>query len=349
MERHEIFMQRCIDLALNGLGSVSPNPLVGAVLVCDNRIIGEGWHRRYGDAHAEVNAIEEVRQNYPDSSELLKRSTLYVNLEPCSHTGKTPPCADRILAEGIPRVVIGIPDPFEQVNGKGIQKLKDGGAEVITGILTDACEELNKRFLTFHQDRRPYIILKWAESHDGFFAPPDEQQSWITNTASRTLVHQWRAEEDAILIGTRTARIDNPQLNVRLVKGRDPVKVILDRNLQLSPDLRLFDKSARVLLFNEIKTERKEHIQYLKVDFNEYLLPFMLYQLYLLDVQSLIVEGGAFTLQQFIARNLWDEARIFKGKEPFMEGIPAPRLDSEPVLKTAVSTDDLTFYRNLTS
>lgn len=347
MDKHELYMQRCNELALNGLGKVAPNPLVGAVLVHNDTIIGEGWHQQYGKAHAEINAIEEVYRSHPQAADLLKNAILYVNLEPCSHFGKTPPCAERILKEGIPKVVIACKDPFQQVDGKGIEMLRNGGIEVITGILRDEAEELNKRFFTFQLKRRPYIILKWAESHDGFFAPPAEKQSWITNDASRMLVHRWRSEEDAIFIGTRTASIDDPQLDVRLVKGKNPVRIVLDRELSLPPSLRLFQSSAKVLVFNESKTERKDHVQYLQTDFNEYLLPFILYQLYLMDIQSVIIEGGAFTIREFISRNLWDEARVFRGKEAFLEGIPAPNPDREPVVKMQISSDELAFYRNL--
>src|ERR1700712_465065 len=240
MVQHEKYMQRCLELATLGLGAVSPNPMVGAVVVLDDKIIGEGYHQKYGEAHAEVNAINQVISRFPNSADLLKQATIYVSLEPCAHYGKTPPCADLIIKHQIPKVVVGCRDPFEQVNGKGIEKLQAAGVEVVLGILEAECKWLNRRFFTRIQKHRPYIILKWAQTADGFFAPADGTQLWITGQESRKLVHQWRGEEDAILVGTNTVAIDNPQLNVRYGSGKLPKRIVIDRELKLNKSLNIF-------------------------------------------------------------------------------------------------------------
>lgn len=342
MAKHEIYMQRCIELAALGLGSVSPNPMVGAVIVYENKIIGEGYHHKYGKAHAEVNAINQVIQKFSNYSELLKKSTIYVSLEPCAHYGKTPPCADLIIKNQIPKVIIGCRDPFEQVDGKGIEKLLSAGIEVLTGILENECLWLNRRFFTRVKKQRPYIILKWAQTTDGFFAPSDKSQLWITGLESKKLVHQWRGEEDAILIGKNTAKIDNPQLNVRFGPGKTPKRVVIDRRLELSQSLNIFDQSVETIIFNEIKMDIDGKNKYIALeDFEMYVPQYILFQLYLQDIQSLIIEGGATTLNSFIEAGLWDEARIFTGKTNLGSGIKAPFITGNIAGKFSSGNDDL--------
>jgi diaminohydroxyphosphoribosylaminopyrimidine deaminase/5-amino-6-(5-phosphoribosylamino)uracil reductase len=328
MPHHEKYMQRCLDLAILGMGKVSPNPMVGAVIVHDDRIIGEGYHQQYGQAHAEVNAVNQVLSNFDNAEDLLRGSTIYVSLEPCAHYGKTPPCADLLIKHRIPQVVVGCRDPFPQVDGKGIEKLKDASIEVTLGILEKQCRFLNRRFFTRVQQHRPYVILKWAQTADGFFAPDDDRQFWITGPESRKLVHQWRSEEDAILVGKNTAAIDDPQLNVRFGNGRPPKRVVIDRRLELSSDLHLFDQSVETLVFNEIKTDINGKIKYIALeDFDRYVPQYILYQLYLQDIQSVIIEGGAHTLNTFIEAGVWDEARVFTGEATLTSGIKAPKIN----------------------
>ncbi len=320
-------MQRCIDLAGLGAGRVSPNPMVGAVIVHEGLIIGEGYHQQYGQAHAEVNAINQVFHHFDQAGELLKKAIIYVSLEPCAHYGKTPPCADLIIKHQIPRVVVGCRDPFDQVNGKGIEKLKAAGIEVICNVLSEECEWLNRRFFTRVQKKRPYIILKWAQTSDGFFAPADKSQYWITGEESVRLVHKWRSEEDAILVGKNTAIIDNPRLNVRHWSGKSPKRVVIDRRLELGHQYNIYDQSVETLVFNEIRMDIEGNIKYIALeDFERFVPQYILYQLYLQDIQSIIIEGGAYTLNTFIEAGLWDEARIFKGKSVLGHGIKAPRI-----------------------
>lgn len=349
MPSHEKYMQRCIDLGHLGAGYVSPNPMVGAVIVHQDRIIGEGYHKKYGQAHAEVNAVNEVIDNFNDYAELLSQSTIYVSLEPCAHYGKTPPCADLIIKHRIPKVVIGCRDPFAQVNGRGIEKLQDADIEVTVGVLEQECLELNKRFFTRVQKQRPYITLKWAQTADGFFAPADSSQFWITGPEARKLVHKWRAEEDAVLVGKLTAKIDNPQLNVREWPGRSPKRVVIDRRLELSHDLHLFDNSMETFVFNEIKTDIEDKIKYIALeDFNNFVPQYILFQLYLQDIQSVIIEGGAATLQAFIDAGLWDEARVFTGTDSLKEGIKSPVIKGFKEEKYQIGADQLHVSYNLT-
>jgi diaminohydroxyphosphoribosylaminopyrimidine deaminase/5-amino-6-(5-phosphoribosylamino)uracil reductase len=327
MPQHKIYMKRCLDLAGLGMGWVSPNPMVGAVIVHEDKIIGEGYHHKYGEAHAEVNAVNQVIARFSNYAELLKQSTIYVSLEPCAHYGKTPPCADLIIKHQIPTVVVGCRDPFEQVDGKGIEKLNDAGIEVITGILEEECKWLNRRFFTRVHKHRPYIILKWAQTENGFFAPNDNSQYWITGQESRKLVHQWRGEEDAVLVGKNTAAIDNPQLNVRYGNGKSPKRVVIDRRLELNPALNIFDQSVETLIFNEVETAINGKNKYIALeDFDRFVPQYILYQLYLQDIQSVIIEGGAYTVNSFIEAGLWDEARIFTGKTNLPAGIKAPKV-----------------------
>jgi len=342
MHAHEKYMQRCIGLAALGIGYVSPNPMVGAVVVHNDRIIGEGYHKKYGEAHAEVNAINMVIDNFEDAAGVLKQSTIYVSLEPCAHYGKTPPCADLIIKHQIPKVVVGCRDPFNQVNGKGIEKLTAAGVEVIAGVLEKECRWLNRRFFTRVQQQRPYVILKWAQTVDGFFAPADKSQLWITGEESRKLVHQWRGEEDAILVGKNTAAIDNPQLNVRFGNGKSPVRVVIDRRLELNKDLNLFDQSVETLVFNEIKTDIDGKVKYIALeDFDRYVPHYILFQLYMRDIQSIIIEGGAATLNSFIEAGLWDEARVFTGNISLKDGVKAPVVSGDIRGTLSLGSDQL--------
>jgi diaminohydroxyphosphoribosylaminopyrimidine deaminase / 5-amino-6-(5-phosphoribosylamino)uracil reductase len=341
----EKFMRRCLDLALQGKGNVAPNPLVGCVIVHNNIIIGEGFHQAYGQAHAEVNAITSVR-----NPELLKESTLYVNLEPCSHFGKTPPCANLILEKNIPTVIVGTSDPNELVAGKGLKLLGDKGVKVKEGILSDECKDVNARFFSWHIRKRPYIILKWAKSADGFIdlirsASAPIEPNWITSQQARILVHKWRTEEQAILVGTTTVLKDNPRLNVRDWKGKDPLRLVIDRKRVLGNKYHVFDNSQDTIVFTEKIFPEEENNAYfsesktagsfttetvrtkfVKINFEKDAETQMLNVLYRENIQSLIIEGGAYTLKQFIDKNLWDEARIFTGPVLFNNGIRSPEI-----------------------
>lgn len=342
MALHEIYMQRCLELAALGAGNVSPNPMVGAVILHDGKIIGEGYHQKYGEAHAEVNAVNMVIAKYDNHTDLLKQATLYVSLEPCAHYGKTPPCADLIIKHQIPKVVVGCRDPFPQVDGKGIEKLQAAGVDVTVGVLEQECQWLNRRFFTRIQKQRPYIILKWAQTTDGFFAPADGSQHWITGPESRKLVHQWRAEEDAILVGKNTVLADNPQLNVRYAEGKSPKRVVIDRRLELNKQLNVFDQSVETLIFNEVETNINGKNKYIALeDFDRFVPQYILFQLYLQDIQSVIIEGGAHTLKSFIDAGLWDEARIFTGPSVLNNGIKAPVINGSVVSEYAVGADTL--------
>ncbi len=338
------YMQRCLELAKLALGNAAPNPMVGSVIVYDGLIIGEGYHQKCGEAHAEVNAINSVK-----SPELLRKSTLYVNLEPCAHHGRTPPCSDLIVQKEIPRVVIGCVDSFAKVAGKGIEKLKKAGCELTVGVLEKESRELNRRFFTFHERKRPYIILKWAETKDGFIdkkrrSEETVEQNWITNQISKQLVHKWRTEESAFMIGRKTAKKDNPQLTVREWDGRNPVRIVLDRKLKLLPDLKLFDKSADTLIFNSVKNEKNQHLNYIKINFDENVLQSVLTKLYQLEIQSLVVEGGEKLLTSFINSGLWDEARIFVGNKYFKEGVKAPLFPYKPIDEIQLGNTVLYYY-----
>lgn len=341
---HEIYMQRCLQLAALGNGAVAPNPMVGAVVVQDEYIIGEGYHQVYGQAHAEVNAIQEVVNKYPDAAERLQKSRIYVSLEPCAHQGKTPPCADLIVKHRIPEVIIGCTDTFAAVNGKGIAKLQTAGIQVSSGILEKECRDLNKRFFTFQEQKRPYIILKWAQTADGFLAPEPAARFPITGELANRLVHRWRTEEAAILVGTRTALIDNPQLTARLHPGNNPIRIFIDRDLQVPDSHHLLDGTSPTIIFNQKHTRLEPNRKYFQQDFNEYLPQFILYQLYLQDVQSLIIEGGKFTLEQFIKVGLWDEARIFTGTDTLKKGLKAPDLEGKKISSEQIGEDRLDIY-----
>ena len=332
MKNHEYFMTKCIELAKIGNGDVSPNPMVGSIIVFDNKIIGSGYHKSYGHDHAEVNAINNVKDKT-----LLSKSILYVNLEPCSHFGKTPPCADLIIKNKIPKVVIGCIDPNSKVSGKGIKKLKDNSIDVTYGVLDKECQELNKRFFTFNKLKRPYIILKWAKSSDNFIAPHNQNEPyWMTSKKSKKTVHKWRSQEDAILVGTQTVIIDNPRLNVRLVSGKNPIRIVIDRKLNLSKELEVFNNDIKTIILNEIKSFSSKTNDYVKIDFND-LINQLLDKLYELNIISIIVEGGAFTINQFINENAYDEIRIFTTTKILKNGVKSP---ITPKIKKIYSNND---------
>jgi diaminohydroxyphosphoribosylaminopyrimidine deaminase/5-amino-6-(5-phosphoribosylamino)uracil reductase len=336
-------MSRCLELAAMGMGSVSPNPMVGAVLVYEDRIIGEGYHELYGQAHAEVNCINNVKE--PDKH-LIAAATIYVSLEPCAHHGKTPPCADLIIAQGIKKVVTGSSDPNSIVAGRGIEKLKDAGIEVIEYVLAKECDELNRRFITFHTRQRPYIILKWAQSADGFFAPEGGRQLWLTNEYSKKLAHKWRTEEDAILIGTNTAIIDDPQLTSRLWHGRSPVRILIDMGLKVPSAKNIFNDEAMTLVYNRHKEGLEYGIVYVKLDDDNKMPAQIARDLYHRKIQSIIIEGGAATLTKFISAGLWDEARIFTAPASIHTGIKAPGIHGSITGEQQIAGDTLTTRRN---
>ena len=346
MPDHETYMLRCIELAKKGMGHVAPNPLVGCVIVHNETIISEGFHSKYGSEHAEPNAINKVDHH------ILKDCTLYVNLEPCSHYGKTPPCADLIISKGINKVVVGNLDVNPLVSGKGIKKLQEAGIEVIHGVLNKQCKELNKRFFTFHEKKRPYIILKWAQTNDNYISkmplPPNMADNWITGEESKTLVHQWRTEEQAILVGHNTVVVDNPQLTARLYEGNNPIRIVIDRTLDLKSNYKVFDAKAKTLIFNSIKNETKENLHWIKIDFTNF-IDELLHQLYDLNINSVIVEGGSRTLEHFINTEMWDEARIFVNPNlNFEKGIDAPFLDFKTNGFQTIGKDKLYILTNAT-
>ncbi len=324
---HKKYMRRCIQLAKMGEGNVAPNPMVGSVIVYNDQIIGEGYHRKYGQAHAEVNAINSVM----DKS-LLSKSTIYVSLEPCSHTGKTPPCSDLIISYQIPNVVVGSIDTFSEVNGNGVKRLRENGINVTTGILEYECRELNKRFFTFHEKKRPYIILKWAQTRDGFIdkrrVNNEKGMNWISAPETRSLVHLWRSHEMGIMIGRKTAETDSPQLNVRDVVGKSPIRIIIDPQLSLDYEYTRNQNKAKTIVINSVKSEKSGTVDFLRPKNLE--IPTILSELWKLDIQSILVEGGANTLQQFIISNSWDEIRIIEGEGFFLEGLKAPIVNRLP-------------------
>ena len=329
-KRDKVFMHRCIDLAKKGLGNTYPNPLVGCVLVKNNEIIAEGWHKKAGAAHAEVNAIQKVT----DKS-ILKNCTLYVNLEPCCHFGKTPPCADLIIEMGIQNVVIGCQDSNEKVSGKGVKKLIEGGCDVITGVLEKECKTLNQRFFTFHEQKRPYIILKWAESMDGFMAPKNsEKDYWLTHAHSRQRVHQWRSEEQAILLGSQTVLNDNPNLSTRLWYGKNPIRFAIDPNERIPKNSNLKNGKIKTFFLVDENSDRKNENTIISAEE-------ILKSLYKKNIQSVIIEGGAKTLEFFIKNKIWDVARIFKTNKNLNDGLKSPKIDGELKRITRIQNDVL--------
>lgn len=336
-------MRRAIQLALRGSGRVSPNPLVGAVLVHEGRIIGEGWHAAYGDIHAEVACLQNVAET---DKALIPQSTMYVTLEPCAHQGRQPPCAQRIVAEGIPRVVVAVQDPFPEVSGKGIAILEAAGIEVKTGICGQEARWMCRRFLAAQELRRPYVVLKWAESAEGFFAPADGSRHQLSNHFSQTLVHRWRAEESAIMVGHRTALADNPRLTARAWQGPQPLRIALDRQLSLPQTHHLLDGSTETWIINEHHNATKGLTVFAQLPFDENLLPALLQRLLAAGRNSLFVEGGAALLQSFINEKLWDEARVFRTSQILGNGLRAPVLtETFRALQVPVADDELHLYQ----
>ncbi len=323
---HEFYIARCLQIAKNGLGSTRPNPMVGCVIVHDYLIIGEGFTSKYGGPHAEVNAINSVK-----NKSLLKNSTLYVTLEPCSHYGKTPPCSDLIIEHKIPNVVIGCVDDNPEVAGKGIERLRKSGCKVTVGVKEATCKQHHKRFFTFHNKKRPYIILKWAQTNDGFIAPESKTYKkpvWITGDLSRQLVHKWRTEEQAILVGGNTVLEDNPSLTVRDWYGQNPIRVVIDSNSNLPKNASVFNNQSQTLIIQDNDVHNICHA------------------LFQNNINSVIIEGGSKTLQSFIDANIWDEARVFIGDARFKNGIQGPRFSGKLISENKIETDVLKIYLN---
>ncbi|MCX6215473.1 bifunctional diaminohydroxyphosphoribosylaminopyrimidine deaminase/5-amino-6-(5-phosphoribosylamino)uracil reductase RibD [Spirosoma sp.] len=340
----ERFMRRALELATLGRGHVSPNPMVGCVIThgsgSQERIIGEGWHKRYGDWHAEVNAVNAV---LPEHQQLLSEATVYVTLEPCSHWGKTPPCADLLIERRVRRVVCCNDDPNPLVSGQGFAKLRAAGIQVETGVLAEDGRLLNARFFTFFEQKRPYILLKWAETIDGFIAGAGGQPVKISGDLAHRLVHRWRGEEDAILVGANTARLDNPRLNTRLWKGKDPIRVVLDRKLTLAPNLNLFDGTQSTLVYHASQTDALPDLPNVQYVFAESLHQVMS-DLYQRKLQSILVEGGAIVLNAFMEAGLWDEMRVFRSRKMLGNGVKAPTVRGIIHSREKVGDDELTSY-----
>lgn len=331
MTTDEKYIRRCIELASNGLCNAAPNPMVGAVIVHNGKIIGEGYHAKCGEGHAEVNAIRSVKDEI-----LLKEATIYVSLEPCSHYGKTPPCADLIISKGIPRVVVGCIDPFSQVSGRGIRKLREAGIDVTVGVLEEECKNLIRRFITFNTQKRPYITLKWAESADGYIDINRENGSPVVLSTPITsmYVHKQRAEHKAILVGRRTALLDNPSLTTRNWYGKNPLRLVIDRNLTLPAELKLFDHSTPTMVFTEKQKNSEDNLEYVTLDFSKDILPQICTVLYDRKIQSLLVEGGTTLLQSFIDSELWDEIFVEHSEKVLYEGVKSPIIPKGTIFKT---------------
>jgi diaminohydroxyphosphoribosylaminopyrimidine deaminase/5-amino-6-(5-phosphoribosylamino)uracil reductase len=366
MVQHTHYMQRCLNLAKAGLREAMPNPSVGAVLVYNDRIIGEGFTSPYGGPHGEVNCLASVAEA---DRHLIPHATLYVSLEPCSHYGKTPPCCDLIIQHQIKNIVVGTADPHEKVAGNGIRKLEEAGSNIIVGMLEKECRESNRRFFTFHKKKRPYIILKWAESADGYLSPKassddlivekssnlyiqseaveSKKPIWITNKYSRQLVHKWRTEEAAILAGTQTVLDDNPQLDARDWQGKNPVRIVLDRTGKISGEYFVKNQKIKtIVLTEEIDLPNLDNLVYENVLFDKNLAASIADVLYSHNLLSVIIEGGTKTLQTFIDAGLWDEARVFKGTSIFNGGTRAPLLQGAPARRQMIVDDELLNYRN---
>jgi diaminohydroxyphosphoribosylaminopyrimidine deaminase/5-amino-6-(5-phosphoribosylamino)uracil reductase len=339
------YMQRCLDLALLGQGSVSPNPMVGCVIVKDDKIIGEGYHQKFGGPHAEVMAIAAVKEQH-----LLEGATVYVSLEPCVHFGKTPPCSNLLIEKKIAHVVIACKDPNPKVAGKGIERLQKAGIVVEVGMLNTAAQQLNKRFFCLHQKQRPHVVLKWAQTKDGFLdrLRTDNQKgiNWISSEESRSLVHHWRSQEMSILVGKHTALNDNPSLTVRDVSGKNPIRILIDSQLQVQNDISLFSTDAPTLIFNRLKNEKKENIEWIKIP--ETSTKYILDELYQRGIHSVMVEGGSRTLQYFIIDNVWDEAYVLVGDLYFGEGVKAPVLNRVPTHVHHFGTDQIYYFKRRT-
>ena len=341
MEEHKKYIRRCLELAQLGLGTAAPNPLVGSVIVYKNRIIGEGYHKLYGTEHAEVNAVESVLD---DDVKYLSDATIYVNMEPCCIYGNTPPCTDLIIKTKIPKVVIANIDKDERVSGAGVQKLENAGIKVTCGILESEAKEINRRFFTYFDKKRPYVILKWAETKDGFIAKNDSKQHWISNPISKYYSHKWRTEESAILVGSNTVLIDNPALTARKWSGENPLRVSIDNKDVFLENLKILDDSANTIIYS---TKNIDHPKYVSIENDSDSLEYILRDLHNKKVQSLIVEGGAKLLNAFINKNYWDEARIFTGNTFFKDGIKAPSIQVAPISTNQIQDNQLSIYRNL--
>ena len=337
-------MRRCLQLASSAIGKVSPNPMVGSVLVHDGRIIGEGFHQAYGEAHAEVNCLNRVAEG---DKHLISNSILYISLEPCNHYGKTPPCTDLILRSGVPVVVVGCRDHSEKVNGAGIRRLRDAGVTVIEGVLANEAEQLNRRFFIYNKFKRPFIILKWAESADGFLGNA-ESRTKISNVVVDRLVHKWRTEESAIMIATNTALVDNPALTARYWTGSNPVRVLIDKDLRIPETNQIYNNDAKTLVFNLHKADVKNHITYIRYQEGGSLLSFIMHSLYEHQVQSIIIEGGAQLLSSFVNAGYWDEARLIVNNKLYLsDGVQGPVFDRTTFgQRKEVGDNSLLFYRN---
>jgi diaminohydroxyphosphoribosylaminopyrimidine deaminase/5-amino-6-(5-phosphoribosylamino)uracil reductase len=345
---HEDYMRRCLELAEIGMGNVSPNPMVGCVIVLEDKIIGEGFHKKIGTAHAEVNAVNDVFERYGSAApEMLKSATVYVSLEPCAHFGKTPPCADLLIRHQVKEVIICNADPFPAVNGKGIEKLKAAGIHVLQGILEEEGRALNKRFFTRVEQQRPYIILKWAQTANGYFTPLINKKQWISNPLSKKLVHKWRAEEDAILVGKKTVMTDNPELNTREWPGSNPIRIVVDKHLEIPRTSHVYNDQVKTIFLNEVKTDVEGTNHFVQMEDMTFYLPQKIaFQLYLMDIQSVIIEGGANILNQFIAAGLWDEARVIKSSTNWQEGVTAPQINGFLEDIIPLNTDTLFIHQN---
>lgn len=338
--KDEIYMHRCIELARKALGNTYPNPMVGAVIVHQGQIIAEGYHQRSGQPHAEINAINKV-----PNPEILKEATIYVSLEPCAHFGKTPPCAQKIIDLGFKKVVIGAMDSNEKVRGKGKKMIEDAGIEVLAGVLEEQCRALNKRFFTFHEKKRPFIFLKWAESADGFI-DKNFQPVAISNPLATQYVHKLRAEEHAILVGSQTALNDNPSLTTRHYAGRNPLRILIDFDLKVPANYNIFNSEAETIIFNAHKTKTQEHLRWIQIDKKNF-IPHLMQQLHHLDIQSVLVEGGQKTLQSFIDANIWDEALLIRNPHLYLEkGTRAPIINGSPAQYNLIRDNELKRYTN---
>lgn len=339
MHSDEVYMRRAIQLSLLGKGDVAPNPMVGAVIVHNGCIIGEGYHQHFGEAHAEVNAINSV-----EDESLLPDSTIYVTLEPCAHYGKTPPCANLLAEKRFKRVVIGAVDPHAAVDGKGIEIMKSAGIEIVKGVLSDEVKAVNKHFFTYHSEKRPYVLLKWAQTKNGFMDDQGEQ-AWISSSEVKPIVHRMRDEYQAILVGKNTVFTDDPELTVRAVKGSNPVRIVVDPNLELPHTKRVFNNEAPTFVFNKTREDSDGHLHYIKL--GELAPKNILNKLYELNIISVLIEGGAFTISKFIEANSWDEAFVIVGEAEFKDGTNAPRLDRQPESVERFFGNQILQYRNL--
>ncbi|MDD4972537.1 MAG: bifunctional diaminohydroxyphosphoribosylaminopyrimidine deaminase/5-amino-6-(5-phosphoribosylamino)uracil reductase RibD [Paludibacter sp.] len=340
----DLYMSRCLQLAELAGGHVAPNPMVGSVLVCDDKIIGEGYHRHFGEEHAEPNAIRSVKD-----PALLKRATMYVSLEPCSHYGKTPPCADLIVLSKIPRVVIGTLDPNPKVSGRGVEILRKAGIEVIVGVLEDDCRELNKRFFIFQEQKRPYILLKWAQTQDGFIdrlrKDSSETPLLISNNITKQLTHRMRSENQAILVGANTVLLDNPSLTVRNWSGKSPIRIAIDRQGRIPQNFNLLDGSIPTIVFTEKEQINRHNVEFVNVDFDANCLKTILHKIYERNIHSVLIEGGASILNSFIEAGLWDEANIEVSQQRIATGVAAPILSLQPVSRKSYEGHEWLFFK----